>query len=264
MGKKMSNAPVYFTVAQIRFNPILNLDSYVSTIQPKMKDLKFSDYRQENMQRLVLPIGGGDVGQMSSPSLVPHSRFIFGDRDGLSNFVLENNSIAFQTTAYDTFEMFSKTLLAGLGVVHGTLGLDFTERVGLRYLDAVQPEQASESLSDYLIPEVLGLSRSIGGNLEHSVSETLTSRDSCRLISRVIIQDGQVGLPPELVIVAPKVNPRFTQSQGLYAIIDSDAFSEQRESFDLAKIEQHLMVLHEEIKKSFEATITAHARKVWG
>lgn len=263
MGKKMSNAPVYFTVAQIRFNPILNLDGYMSTIQPKMKDLHFPDYKQENMQRLVLPIAGGEVGQISPPSLVPHSRFVFGDREGMSNFVLENNSIAFQTTAYDTFEVFSGKLFAGLKVIHGTLGLDFTERVGLRYLDAIQPDQTGESLSDYLIPEVLGLSRSIGGNLEHSVSETLTHRNSCRLVSRVIIQNGQVGLPPDLLVVAPKVNPRFTQGQGLYAIIDSDAFSEQRESFDLAKLEQHLLVLHDEIKKSFEATITAHARQVW-
>lgn len=264
MGKKMSNAPVYFTVAQIKFNPILNLDSYMSTIQPKMKALQFPDYRQENMQRLVLPIGGGEVGQMSPPSLVPHSRFVFGDRDGLSNFVLENNSLGFQTTVYDTFKVFSKALFAGLDVINCTLGLDFTERVGLRYLNAVQPVQTGESLSDYLIPEVLGLSQGIGGHLEHSISETLTSRDSCRLVSRVIIQNGHVGLPPELMVAAPKVNPRFTQGQGLYAIMDSDAFSEQRESFDMSKLEQHLLVLHDEIEKSFDATITEHARKVWG
>lgn len=262
MGKKMSNAPVYFTVAQVRFNPILNLDSYIPSIQPKMKDARFPDYKQENLQRLVL--GGGEAGQMSPASLVPHSRFVFGDMDGKSNFVLENNSMAFQTTDYDTFETFSKTLLSGLSIINNALRLDFTERVGLRYLDAVQPKLKVETLADYLIPEVLGLSQKIDGQFEFSISETRSNVNLCKLVSRVIIQNGQVGLPPELAVVAPKVNPRFTQSEGLYAIIDTDAYSEKRESFDLASLERHLMELHEEIKKSFESTVTPHAHNIWG
>ena len=32
MSKKMTNAPVYFALAQVRFNAVLALDQYVSTI----------------------------------------------------------------------------------------------------------------------------------------------------------------------------------------------------------------------------------------
>lgn len=264
MGKKMSNAPVYFTVAQVRFNPILNLDSYLSTIQPQMRDIGFPDYKQEILQRLVLPSGGADGGQFTSPSLAPHPRFIFGSMDSQSSFVLESNSFAFQTTAYDTFETFSSTLLNGLSILNKTLRLDFTERIGLRYLDAIQPNPASESLADYLIPEVLGLSQKLGGQLGHSVGETISISSVCQLVSRIIIQNGKVGLPPDLLAVAPKLNPRFTQSEGLHAILDNDAYSEQRVSFDLSSLEKSLLALHEEIRKSFEMTVSAHALKVWG
>ena len=37
MGKKLANAPVYYTVAQVQFNPILNLDSFLPAIQAKMR-----------------------------------------------------------------------------------------------------------------------------------------------------------------------------------------------------------------------------------
>lgn len=262
MGKRMSNAPVYFTVAQVRFNPVLNLEGYLPTIQDRMRAARFPDFKRQVFQQLIVPFSAGDGGQIPTPSFLPQARCVFGDIEGTSEFVLENNALALQTTAYETFETFSKVLLEGLGIVHEALRLDFTERVGLRYLDAVLP-RASESLSDYLTPEVLGLSQKINGQMLHSVSETVAMNAVGQLISRVIIQDGHVGLPPELMALAPRLAPRFTQPNGRHAIIDTDAFHEQREAFSLEKLESRLVALHDEILKSFEATATPHALAVW-
>ena len=33
MGKKLTNAPVFYTVAQVQFNPVLDLDGYIAPIQ---------------------------------------------------------------------------------------------------------------------------------------------------------------------------------------------------------------------------------------
>jgi uncharacterized protein (TIGR04255 family) len=148
MGKKMSNAPVYFTVAQVRFNPVLNMEGYLVTIQEKMRTAHFSDFKRETIQQLIVPFGSlSDSGQVPTPSFVPQARCIFGNIEGTTEFVLENSALALQTTAYETFEVFSKTLLDGLEIVHDALRLDFTERVGLRYLDAILPKER-ESLSD--------------------------------------------------------------------------------------------------------------------
>jgi len=262
MGNRLSNAPVYYTVAQVQFNPILNLDGYLPAIQAKMREAHFPDYRQDVVQRLVIPFGNTELAQMAAPTISPQSRFLFGDIDGREMFLLEANAISLQTTSYNTFETFSATLMKGLHVLHEVIRLDFVERVGIRYLDAVQPVEA-ESLKDYLVPEVLGLALRGEGQLTHSVSETVVVTSAGQLVSRVLIREGHIGLPMDLVGPTPSISPRFTQFEGLHAIVDTDAAFIQREAFDLAKMETHLVALHDEIKKSFEATVTAHALAAW-
>ncbi|MDE1143515.1 MAG: TIGR04255 family protein [Paraburkholderia tropica] len=263
MGKKLSNAPVYYTVAQVQFNPILNLDVYVPGIQAQMREKHFPDFRQDVVQRLVLPVGMVEPGQLAAPTLTPQSRYQFGNISGNARFVLEPNALSFQTTAYETFEAFSKTLVTGLGVVHDAIRLDFIERIGLRYLDAVQPSGEKESLRDFLVSEVLGLSLRGDVQHQHSVSETVVATPAGQLISRVLIRHGQIGLPLELTALAPTIDPRFTQRTGLHAIIDTDASTTKREAFDLPNVETQLEALHGEIDKCFKAIVTEHALSAW-
>jgi uncharacterized protein (TIGR04255 family) len=258
MGKRMNSAPVYFTVGQVRFNPVLNLEKYLPAIQDKLRAARFPDFTRHITQGVIAPFGSGESGS----GVINQVGYIFGDVRGASGLVLESNALALQTTAYETFEVFSESLLDGLRVVHEVLGLDFTERVGLRYLDAVLP-LTNESVSDYLGVEVLGLCEKSLGSLVHTVSETMTVTPVGQLISRVIIREGQVGLPSELVALAPKLDPRFTQSIGRHAIIDTDASHVQRESFSLDAVEVKLKALHDEIWKSFAATVTSHALAAW-
>ena len=263
MGQKLTNAPVYYTVAQIQFNPILDLDGYISAIQSKMREAHFPDFRKEVFQRILLPYGGVEQGQMAAPTVLPQSRYLFGDVAGRTLFLLETNTLSLQTTAYDTFGTFSATFLKGLTILHDALRLDFVERIGLRYLDAIQPEKESESLRDFLVPEVLGLALREDVQLQHSVSETSVTTVAGQLVSRVLIRHGHIGLPLELSATAPIIDPRYTQREGLHAIVDTDASVSQREVFVLDKVATHLTALHGEIKKSFQETVTDHARAAW-
>ena len=78
----------------------------------------------------------------------------------------------YQTTNYDTFYPFVVKLLEGLRLLHSAAGLNYSDRVGIRYLDAIVP-RAGETISDYLRPYVLGLSdRLPDRTLVHSISET--------------------------------------------------------------------------------------------
>jgi uncharacterized protein (TIGR04255 family) len=263
MGKKLTNAPVYYTVAQVQFNPVLDLDGYIPAIQAKMREVHFPDYKKEVVQRLVLPFGGAEQGPMAAPTVTPHSRYLFGDMDGRSLFLLDTNALSFQTTRYDTFETFSRALLKGLGILHDALRLDFVERIGLRYLDAVQPSKDGETLRDFLVPEVLGLALRGEGQLQQSVSETIASTAAGQLVSRVLIRHGHVGLPMELGGLAPVIDPRFTQRESLHAIVDTDASIGHREAFETSKVGARLTALHDEIVKSFKATVTDHAWASW-
>ena len=263
MGKRLTNAPVYYTVAQVQFNPVLDLDGYIPAIQSKMREAHFPDYKKEVVQRLVLPFGSAEQGPMVAPTVTPHSRYLFGDIDGRSLFLLETNALSFQTTSYDTFETFSGAFLKGLDILHDSLRLDFVERIGLRYLDAVHPSTDGETLREFLVPEVLGLALRGVGQLQQSVSETIVSTAAGQLVSRVLIRHGRVGLPMELGGLAPVIDPRFTQREGVHAIVDTDASFGHREVFELAKVGARLTALHDEIGKSFNATVTEHARASW-
>ena len=263
MGKKLTNAPVYYTVAQVQFNPVLDLDGYIPAIQSKMREVHFPDYKKEVVQRLVLPFGGAEQGQMAAPTVTPQSRYLFGDIDGRSLFLLETNALSFQTTSYNTFETFSGALLKGLGILHDALRLDFVDRIGLRYLDAIQPSKDGETLREFLVPEVLGLALRGEGQLQQSVSETIVTTVAGQLVSRVLIRNGQVGLPMELGGLAPVIDPRFTQRESLHAIVDTDASIGHREVFELSTVEARLTALHDEIVTSFNATVTDHARASW-
>lgn len=256
MGKKLTNAPVYYTLAQVQFNPILDLEGFIPAIQAKMRAARFPDFKQELGQRLVFPFG-------EAPSVTHQSRYYFGDIAGHTNFLLDNNALTFQSTSYDTFESFSGAMLTGLTILHDALNLDFIERIGLRYLDAIQPI-TGETLREYLVPEVLGHSMSSNCQLQHSASETIvTISTSIQLISRVLIRNGQIGLPQELSELAPSIAPRFLQSNGLHAIVDTDAFTAQREEFNVASVGVQLNALHTEIAKFFNATVTEHALATW-
>jgi len=263
LGTKLNNAPVYYTVAQVQFNPVLDLDGYVPAIQSRMREAHFPDYKKEVFQRLVLPFGNAEQGQMAAPTVTSQSRYLFGDIDGCSLFLLETNALSFQTTRYDTFETFSATLLMGLGILHNALRLDFVERIGLRYLDAVQPSKNGETLREFLVPEVLGHALRGEGQLQQSVSETSVVTAAGQLVSRVLIRHGHVALPLELSGLAPTIDPRFTQRESLHAIVDTDASIAHREAFELAKFGARLTALHDDIVKSFNATVTDHARASW-
>ena len=264
MGKKLSKAPVYYTIAQAQFNPILDLEAYIPAIQARMREMQFPDFKQEIIQRLILPFGGVEAGQMAAPTLSPQSRYQFGDIEGRSLFLLDTNTLSFQTTAYDTFEVFSKDVLNGLAIIHEALRLDFIERIGVRYLDAILPYKAGDTLREYLVPEVLAFSFRDVGQLQHSISETVTATPSGQLTSRVVIRNGHVGLPADLTALAPSIDPRFTQQpETLHAIIDTDASFTSREPFDVAKVAKLLSSLHEEINLSFKATVTPYALNEW-
>ncbi|AJQ56049.1 TPA: TIGR04255 family protein [Aeromonas hydrophila] len=259
MGNKLTNAPVYYTLAQVQFNPILDLDVFIPSIQAEMRKAGFPDFRNEVQQQFAISMG---AGQLTTPPMTQQVRYMFGNINATSHFILDHNGLILQSTDYASFENFSGMLLRALKMLNDVLALQFVERVGLRYLNAVQPNPG-ESLGDYLTPGVLGIQTHDGWNLQQSFTEVGFNTPVGQLISRVIIREGQIGIPMELTSLAPAIAPRFMDKYGLHAIMDNDCFSIHREGFILASIDERMRALHAEIEKSFQATVTAFALKTW-
>ena len=133
MGKKMKNAPVYFVLAQVKFNALLTLESYVPTVQDALRKAGYADFAK--MMTTTLNF---NVGVSSSANQIPvghNARFLFLNDTKSSGFVLESTSLIFQTTEYDTFAPFSDTFLLGLSTLDEPVGgLSFYERIGIRFL----------------------------------------------------------------------------------------------------------------------------------
>lgn len=175
---------------------------------------------------------------------------------------MEQNALSFQTTDYDTYDGFSSALFQGLELIHQVVNLSFSERVGIRFLDVVKPLDG-ETISQYLIPGVLGLYGKVEGDMIHSFSESMSRIKIGSLISRIILQDAPLGFPPDLQPIGLQVAPRFSKINGAHAIIDTDAFYDLREAFNLNGLKNYLGILHDEITKVFKTVATEYAHNTW-
>lgn len=260
MARKMTHAPVYFAIVQARFNPILALDSYAPQIQEHFRKHGFPDAQKGALATFNLNLAAA-AGQ-GAPPVVRTDRYIFSDIDNRAAFILEQGALSLQTTDYDMFDTFSGIFRSGLQAVHDAVNLSFTDRIGFRYLDAVFPK-ADESLLAYLDGAVLGVGEHFQNSVVHSFSETKLRSSDINVVARVLIQNGRVGFPPDLLPNPLRIADRFQRLQGRHAILDTDGSVERREAFDLEKIGKHLRLIHDEIAKTFRATVTPYAIKAW-
>lgn len=263
MGRKLRNAPVYFTIVQARFNPILALDTYAPQVQESLRKQGYPDAQKGVLTTFNLTLGSP---REIPPSQVPvdqTTRYTFLNIERTAGFVLDQGALSFQTTEYDVFESFLAAFLTGLRIIHEVVDLSYTERLGVRYLDAVFP-RTGETLPSYLNESLLGLSGKIEGHqLVHAFSETVGRMGAITIVARAIVQDGPIGFPPDLQPGNLVVAERFRARVGLHAILDIDGSYDQRERFDLDRVREHLTDIHEQITKSFKTSVTPHALDVW-
>jgi uncharacterized protein (TIGR04255 family) len=258
MGKPLNNPPVYFTIAQVRFNPILKLADFLPSIQESFRQARYPDF-VKNVSMAIQPTM--QDGRLV-PVVQPKETYAFGKAAKTHGFLLDENALTFQSTDYGHFELFSEEFVDGLERVHSLVHLDYTERVGLRYLDRVAPV-ASDPLAKYLAPEALGLSARLKGEVSYSFCETLTQVNGAKLLSRVIARKGPIGFPPDLLPVGLELAPRFKGLDGEHALLDNDGFVEGRESYSVETVREHLETVHTVIGVAFRATVTEYAFKMW-
>jgi uncharacterized protein (TIGR04255 family) len=260
---KMTSAPVFFTLAQVRFNQVLALESYVPQIQDQLRRKGYPDTQKVVTAtfNLNMPPAPNDAAPQSLP-VSQTIRHTFSTIDKKAGFILDQGSLSFQTMEYDVFETFSQTLLGGLRIVHDAVSLSYTDRIGMRYLDAVYPNKG-EDLSEYLNESVIGLYRKLAGELLHSFSETRVKDGHISIVARIIVQDGRIGFPPDMQPIGLELLPRFQELYGMHAILDTDASHDARATFDLGQIESRLLDVHDSVTKSFNLSVTKHALKAW-
>jgi uncharacterized protein (TIGR04255 family) len=262
MGTPLKNPPVYLTLAQVRFNPILKLADFLPEIQDCFRHAGFPDFGTQRGISIQLIVQDNKSAQQPFPQQVPQERYLIGNAEKTHSFILDSSSLTIQSTNYGQFEAFSKCFNDGLAIVHKIVQLAYIERVGLRYLDRVMP-QAGETVDQYLADNVQGLKSKLGGKSVYSYVEAMNQVDNIKLISRVAIQEGPLAFPPDLQPGNLVMAERFLSYTGPSAILDNDGFMEERESFSDKKVLERLDAIHRVIGAAFRATVTPYAFSAW-
>jgi uncharacterized protein (TIGR04255 family) len=259
MGTTLKNPPVYLTLAQVRFNPILKLVDFLPGIQECFRQAGYPDFDRQHLISIQLT---AQEGQPPTPTPVQQERFLFGNVEKTHVFILDGQSLTLQSTNYGQFETFSTCFIEGMGIVNDAVKLAFTERVGLRYLDRVMP-QPGESIEQYLVEQVQGLSSRLGGRPLYSFTEAMNEIGSIKLLSRVAIQEGPLAFPPDIQPGSMRITERFTSYIGISAILDNDGFVEGRKAFLTTTVTDDLDAIHKVIGSAFKTTATRYAFDAW-
>lgn len=259
MGTPLKNPPVYLTLAQVRFNPILKLADFLPSIQEGFRQAGYPDFERQSIFSIQLT---AQEGQAPVPTPVQQEKLLFGNVDKTHIFILDSLSLTLQSTSYGQFETFSACFTEGLRIVDGVVKLAFTERVGLRYLDRVMPHP-EETIEQYLVEQVQGLNSRLGGRTLYSFTEAMNEVGSIKLLSRVAIQEGALAFPPDILPGNMRISERFTSHVGISAILDNDGFVQAREEFSTEAVAGHLDEIHKVIGAAFRATATPYAFAIW-
>lgn len=260
MSDKLANAPIFYTTAQIRFNPVLDMAEYVGALQKKWRstypDFSAQTFNQFQLQLPPVPGKQPDFKINATP------RWNFKDTEQTSGIVLSTDSITFHTTAYSTSEEFFMPLLEGLAVVHEVVSLSYIESVAMRTLDAIIPD-ASHELPFFLHDSILGLSSKLQGKMKHSFTELVVGESHDQLTVRIVILPGRIGVPADLAPITLTLPRRVTEFNSVHAVLDNDCVQKQRFHFDLSKTADTLKAVKKRVTDAFKKSVTQEAIDLW-
>ncbi|MDH5553080.1 MAG: TIGR04255 family protein, partial [Nitrosomonas sp.] len=197
MSKKMSNAPVYYALAQAKFNPVTAMKTkYINDVQDTFRLMGYTLFEPQEKKQLQFV---ATLNQPpTEPEIIPMTTWLFTKADRKSGFILDQSSLIFHTTHYETNEEFLPELLRGLEAIHKTVKLEHISRLGLRYLDAVIPTK-KETVDQYLANGLHGIQ--LDNQLLYSLNESvyeINADPKSILVARIHRATSALGFPPDM------------------------------------------------------------------
>ena len=259
MGQKMKKPPIFYTIGQIIFNPVLGMAKFIPEIQEAFR-ADFPDFQTQKIANIQIRF----VGEGAPAQAAIQEQWQFTDLKRTSGFLLRPNSLVFHTTAYEDSDHFLQHVEDGISVVNKHAGLSYIDSVAIRTLDAVIPEPGS-NVRDYLNPAVRGLSGGLDGQLKQSVSESQWEvPPNGVLISRVAIVKGMLAVPMDLFPLSLELKPELREINDVeHALLDNDRQEKERFAFDLEEIRRRLLIVKKGATDAFHSAVSEVALKSW-
>lgn len=261
MGTRLSKAPVCFTLAQMRFNPVLTMDSFLPALQEAFREAGFPDYAPTKTQ--AFEVSASSDGMEVREHAV--TRLVFRNKTQTAAVLLDPAALTYELTDYPVFEEFSDAFLRALEIVHRYRAIEFCDRLGMRMLDAVQPLDG-ERLEQYLVPQALGFVGLVGEPFVHqqTLTESLFKNETRELVVRTVRLLEGIAAPPDLAPFRLKLAKRFVTHKGETVMLDCDSYNSERVvDFNPRATKAELAQLKSALSLSFKTLVTDHARAVW-
>jgi len=254
---EFTKSPLIVALAQVRMTPILSLESYI----PKLQDL----LRASDFPRLITrKTKTTQYDAMGKVDVVESTDWVFSDKAGHFSLVVGERSLSLVTSAYTTYEDFSRRMEDYLKLVHGVIKISGVERLGLRYVDLIEPS-TDKPLSYFLESCVLGLSLEELGNRITSFSQTVIETSSNRKLAvRTTELPSGLVLPPDLISLQLKLRKPHVLNQP-FGILDLDHYAEYPEpdDYDTATVMGNFSELHDVVDQAFRKATTEGAKLDW-
>lgn len=261
MSVLLKNAPVYYALAQAKFNPVAAMAKFSTEIQEVMRRAGFTVYEVEDIQSV--DYGTLNDGESAQPVVTTTKNWFFTKSDRSCGYVLGQDFLTFQSTDYLDQEQFFRALCDGLKIVHEVLQLEQVFRLGIRYLNAVIPAEG-ESVHQYLNPSIHGVD--FGLAILGGAWEAGYRTESGGLLIAKVYQapNSPLGFPQDLIPRSVQLMPRFQREKPFtHAVLDMDLFVEESMPVDTAAIYEKLLSFHGDLAKCFHAIATPHAFARW-
>jgi uncharacterized protein (TIGR04255 family) len=239
-------------LVQARFSSRSDLEPRLPSFRKACEDLGYPIFRPSSVRTLNL----GPAGPVDAKESL---RWDFLDKSQRWSILLTHEFLMLQTTDYDVFEDFLSRWKGVLGAAC-SLGIPVVERLGLRYVDLVQPAPG-EPLTDYLVPALVGYDPEPESELErrHHMVATVLASPHGQLLLRV--SPALSSTPPDLENIQLKgISP---PSPGA-VFLDFDHSSTEVLDFDPDGIEAATDSLHDAPDVLFRKVVTRKAMTTWG
>lgn len=260
------NAPLAYVLAQVRFEPFLEIEKHIPALQSSLRDQYPRYLRTEQIVFQVLPQPESQPPRVQPTSLL---RWEFGSASNHASVIVQQDSVVLQVTEYETYATFDQRWRAVMRQVGEHIPSLFTNRIGLRYIDFILPNPGET-------PEAYTAERlrcDPAPGLPYQAHRGLTAAEyhlaQGLLAVRYSRLAGQPVLPPDLespgslALEPSAIMQRAVSADQPTAELDIDRYMPWSVAYDADVLSNLFARLHGDIQVAFTALTTDHARAVW-
>lgn len=256
--QRLKRSPLVHVLAQLKYTPVFDTADKIPAVQTQLAALGFPRFQASRIQSVVLT--GGEA-----PKVDVNDRWDFLDRERRVGVVLTRDFVLLQTNRYDDFEAFGTTFRDVASIVGDVVGPSFVDRMGLRYVDLVRPEE-SETIDQYLQPGLIGYRQPDGPGrvfraaLSHTETRGITSVG--QLSIRCFQRNDGAYLPPDLWPPVLRYDIKAAPPE-ILTILDFDHFTSDGCEYEVDPILTALGALHDAVDRAFRGAVSEYAFRRW-